>query len=113
MAKLWNVKFDIIIDDASHKWFDQFLALSMLNKLLNKDGIYVLEDLHSSYRTDIWGDNNKFTDSPLYFLNFMDTGQHMDLVLKIKDVIIYNHANPCNDMVEPPRSVTSIITFRD
>ena len=113
MAKLWNVKFDIIIDDASHLWFDQFLALSMLNKLLKKDGIYVLEDLHTSFRTDIWGDNKEFTDSPLYFLNRMDTGEHTDLVLNIKDVIIYNHTNPCNTMVDPPRSITSIITFRD
>lgn len=43
-------KFDIIIDDASHKTSDQQKTFEQLfYNQLNKNGIYILEDLHTSY----------------------------------------------------------------
>jgi hypothetical protein len=39
---------DVIIDDGSHKMFDQQIALAKLFKALKPGGFYILEDLHTS-----------------------------------------------------------------
>lgn len=42
--------FDIIIDDGSHYWADQQKSFELLYySQLNKDGVYILEDLWTSY----------------------------------------------------------------
>lgn len=42
--------FDIIVDDGSHYWKDQQKSFELLYySQLNKDGIYILEDLWTSY----------------------------------------------------------------
>jgi hypothetical protein len=41
--------FDIIIDDGSHKMRDQQLTFSTLFPLMKDGGIYVIEDLHTSF----------------------------------------------------------------
>lgn len=41
--------FDIIIDDGSHIQDDIMTSFSFLYPLLNPDGCYVIEDLHTSY----------------------------------------------------------------
>lgn len=43
-------KFDIIIDDGSHYWKDQQKSFELLYySQLNKDGVYILEDLWTSH----------------------------------------------------------------
>lgn len=43
-------KFDVIIDDGSHMTLDQQLSFFWLYyNQLNKDGFYVIEDIHTSY----------------------------------------------------------------
>ena len=44
-----SVKDDIIIDDGSHKVSDQWLSFRYLFKTLRPGGLYVIEDLHTSY----------------------------------------------------------------
>jgi beta-1,4-mannosyl-glycoprotein beta-1,4-N-acetylglucosaminyltransferase len=44
-----NIKFDIIIDDGSHLTSHQQLSLAILFPFLNQGGIYIVEDLHTSY----------------------------------------------------------------
>lgn len=44
-----NIKFDIIIDDGSHIISHQQKSLGFLFPFLNKNGLYVCEDLHTSY----------------------------------------------------------------
>ncbi len=41
-----NQKFDLIIDDCSHRLIDQILCFSENFKNLKKDGIYIVEDLN-------------------------------------------------------------------
>lgn len=46
-------KFDLIIDDASHLTQDQQTSFEYLyNNSLNPGGIYIIEDIHTSYWTD-------------------------------------------------------------
>ena len=46
--------FDIIIDDGSHRPGDQFTSFATMFPLMNPGGIYVIEDLETSYRP-AWG----------------------------------------------------------
>lgn len=46
--------FDIVIDDGSHIWEDIIISFEFLFPLLKGNGIYIIEDLHTSY-------NNKFS----------------------------------------------------
>jgi 23S rRNA U2552 (ribose-2'-O)-methylase RlmE/FtsJ len=57
--------FDIIIDDGSHHNSDQIQTFSILFKILNEKGIYLVEDTHSSYWKKYNGGvnkNNTFTE---------------------------------------------------
>jgi hypothetical protein len=44
-TKLGGMRFDIIIDDASHRIWDQIAIYRNLSPHLAKDGIYVIEDV--------------------------------------------------------------------
>jgi 8-demethyl-8-alpha-L-rhamnosyltetracenomycin-C 2'-O-methyltransferase len=50
--------FDIIIDDGSHRPEDQFTSFTTLFPLMKPGGIYVIEDLETSYRPAYGGDPN-------------------------------------------------------
>ena len=50
-----NGKFDIIIDDASHRMRHQINAFETLFPFLNNNGIFVIEDVHTSYWLDFGG----------------------------------------------------------
>lgn len=52
-------EFDIIIDDGSHLMYDQQITLGKLFKLLKNEGIYVMEDLHTSLQSgyDVTNEN--------------------------------------------------------
>ena len=43
-----DLEFDIIIDDGSHHMWDQQITLLKFLDVLKKDGLYVIEDLHTS-----------------------------------------------------------------
>ena len=56
--------FDIIIDDGGHTMLQQQLSFGFLFKYLKSGGIYVVEDLVTSY----WGfDRDQHKDFPSYF----------------------------------------------
>ena len=44
-----NDFFDIILDDGSHKMAHQQISFGVLFKTLKSGGVYVIEDLHTSY----------------------------------------------------------------
>lgn len=66
-----NIKFDVIIDDGSHLMFDQQITLYTLLPLVRSGGIYIMEDLHTSFQKgyDIYPDGKNTTDSVLEKLN--------------------------------------------
>lgn len=43
-------EFDLIIDDGSHMTADQIKSFELLKPHLRKGGIYIVEDVHTSYR---------------------------------------------------------------
>lgn len=40
---------DVIIDDGSHRWEDQIASFKILWPFVRQGGVYVIEDLHTSY----------------------------------------------------------------
>lgn len=111
-----GIEFDIIIDDASHLWDHQMINIYFFGKRLKKTGIYVMEDIHTSYQMSQTGKN--YENSPLYFLNFFEGGfglyehEKAELVNSIKDVVIFNRYNEKNEKKFKQRSITAIITFK-
>ena len=109
LKEIGDIKFDIIIDDGSHQFAHQMRSLHTLRNSLTKDGIYCLEDLHTS---KTWGDKN---DSPLHFLTFFDNQSSLtkqevqEIKDKIKEVIVFNRKNPKSKF--GGYSITSIIKF--
>ncbi len=66
LLKLFDgVKFDIIIDDASHEVNDQLKLVNMLRPYLSDDGFYVIEDCCTChwlpYLKNLWNLNLKHT----------------------------------------------------
>ena len=108
---------DVILDDGSHKMRDQQITFAKLFKMLKSDGIYILEDLHTSFEVVMpekdwcgWGDSSKTITLNMLEL-FKKTGRiesdymtqdEMDYLSEnIKSVEIYKN--------RPDWSVTSVI----
>ncbi len=51
--------FDIIIDDGGHFMNQQIISFNVLFPYVKPGGIYVVEDLHTSYRTGFGGGENR------------------------------------------------------
>jgi len=57
--------FEVIIDDGSHFWEDVVISFKILFPLLKQGGIYVIEDLHTSYCKSC---SQNHTISPMEYL---------------------------------------------
>lgn len=115
LNEIGDLKFDIILDDGSHQHSHQMVTLSKLHKNVSKDGIYILEDLHTSS----WGLSN-CAQTPLAYLSFfnflsspyLDENENNELKKNIRDVQILNIKSGGNSNMDyNQRSITSIITF--
>ncbi|RSL81289.1 hypothetical protein CEP52_010156 [Fusarium oligoseptatum] len=54
--------FDIIVDDGGHGMVEQITSLEELWKIVNPGGLYVIEDLQTSYR-EHWGGDSSGRDT--------------------------------------------------
>ena len=73
-------KFDIVIDDGGHTMGQQIVTYEEIYDYVKDDGVYVCEDLHTSYWTD-WGgslgNRNTFIEYTKNFIDFM----HFDHII--------------------------------
>lgn len=65
--------FDVIIDDAGHTMRQQIGGFQTLFPLLREDGVYVIEDLHTSYWSKFGGKKNRRYTAIGYLKDMMDT----------------------------------------
>lgn len=68
-----NLQFDIIIDDGSHIMSHQILTFETLFPFLSSGGIYVIEDLHTSYWKEYggYGDRVNPKEGPGTAINYL------------------------------------------
>lgn len=50
--KVGNV--DIVIDDGSHTYYEQITTLLNCVPNINNNGLFITEDVHSSFQKKIW-----------------------------------------------------------
>lgn len=121
-SKIGDVKFDIILDDGSHLIEHQMISYMCLRKLLKPTGIYVMEDLHTSFG-DCWSFNNNKPSTALdFFINFkpfykFTKEENFELLNEIQSVELFNNYNgSCQDKYENlrrNRSLSAVIKLRD
>lgn len=58
-------KFDIVMDDGSHRMFDMKLSFVKVNPHVSDGGLYIIEDTHTAY----WNHESIFPDIPTGSLN--------------------------------------------
>ena len=66
--------FDIIIDDGSHLIEHQLISFATLFPLLKEDGIYIIEDLHTSHESITYHYNPKGYVNTIKFLEQLKAG---------------------------------------
>jgi SAM-dependent methyltransferase len=112
-----NELFDIIIDDAGHMMDQQQYALKNLWPLLKPNGIFVMEDLHTSlmqsYNPDnaittltVLGNIRNKTILPTKYLTHQDLEK---IVNETEEAIIRENGFPQDGNIGPRISITSII----
>lgn len=75
-----GVKFDILIDDASHEFWDQIKVIRNACKYLNPGGYLIIEDIdkstsESDYSDEIWRYNHMLYFSHISFVEVNHTNQ--------------------------------------
>jgi hypothetical protein len=110
-----DIKFDVIIDDGGHTMLQQQKTLNIMINKMKSNGIYILEDLHTSLLEEKHGYGNTKTNNTLnlikdlktgnlssndYFINEYDFNR---ILSKIKYIEIYE---------TKPGSITSIIIIK-
>lgn len=77
-----NKNFDIVLDDGGHTMVQQIVTLNKVFPILNDNGVFLVEDIHTSYWEHPWGG---FFRNPETFLEYSK---------KIIDVLNIEHFNP-------------------
>lgn len=63
----------VVIDDGSHRWDHQRIAFQWFFPCLNNGGIYIVEDLHTSFEPGFSGEDcASFFDYALNFLRYLN-----------------------------------------
>lgn len=108
---------DVILDDGSHKMYDQQMTFAKLFKMLKPGGIYIIEDLHTSLEVLIpekkvynWGDESKTTTLNV-LENYIKTKKlYSDYMTEDEMEFLNNHIESIEIYKESPQwSFTSII----
>lgn len=95
-------KFDIVIDDGGHTMQQQIVTFEEIYDYINEDGIYLCEDLHTSYINEFGGGYKKSDTFIEYSKNFID----MLNAYHIRD-------EHCKDKFRKFRSVTKSVHYYD
>lgn len=108
-----ELPFDIIIDDGGHTMAQQQISFGFLFKHVQPGGIYILEDLHTSFRPYYREADCEFTsfemltkilDKNVNFSNYIDLGTRQLILDTVKSIEIF--AKDPNNLQD---SVTAVL----
>jgi ubiquinone/menaquinone biosynthesis C-methylase UbiE len=95
-----DYSFDLIIDDGSHRMKDQQTSFKTLFNFLKKEGLYVIEDLHTSNSRQFFDSDPETTTLELlehlqkktkYKSNYISTEEYAKIVTNIKEIKIFKN----------------------
>jgi cephalosporin hydroxylase len=92
--------FDIVIDDGGHTMEQQQTSFEILYPKLNAGGIYIIEDLHTSY----W---KEFQDKKPTTIDFLKS-----LIETVNEFGIKHDRSNCKELKFPKYEVNSISFFK-
>lgn len=99
----------VVIDDGSHKCFDQIASFKNLFPWIDANGVYIIEDTETSYWPD-YGGNNKWLGDPLtcvnYFKSLCDGLNHETIASEVMTPL------PFIDMIESITFYRNIIAIQ-
>lgn len=81
-------KFDILIDDGGHTMRQQIVSFEELYDHIKDDGVYLCEDLHTSYWNNYGGgykNPNSFIEYSKNFIDSINAWHSRDTLLKINE----------------------------
>ena len=111
-----NKNFDLIIDDGSHHIVHQQISLGFLFPFLKQKGIFIVEDIHTSFNNDsmtYWGFDSDYKYSTYNVLKRVENGDLITSEHMSQSEIAYlnTHINTVNifDMKKNKKHITCII----
>jgi len=115
-SKLYQ-NVDVILDDGSHKMYDQQITFALLFNMLKSGGVYIIEDLHTSLEVIMpekrifgWGDPEKTITLDM-LRNYQNTGQIFSEYMTKEEMEYLNKNIQSIDIYQsrPDWSITSVI----
>ncbi len=98
-------QFDVIIDDGGHLMQQQILSFLMLFPALKSGGLYVIEDLHTSYWQEYGGGGSMLHPNP-------SPGSTIEFLKKIIDDLNYTGARTsCADHNKTPLDIRLNLSY--
>jgi len=101
-----EMDIDMVVDDGTHKMYDQQLSLYLFFKSLKSGGVFVIEDLHTSIECKMeskkifnWGDIDKkttleslkeFVETGIFSSDYLNKEECDYLTENIKSCVIYD-----------------------
>ncbi len=92
-----NSAFDIIIDDGSHICYDIITTFQLLFSMLKPGGVYLIEDLHTSY----WNSHGG---------SYLGKDSAIEFFKKFADLLHFYHIN--DDQFDKNLSKSDVYTFQ-
>lgn len=88
-------KIDILIDDGGHTMNQQITTFKSLFPHISENGVYLCEDLHTSY-VELYGggykNNNSFIEYSKYFIDYLNAWYSSNPELKVNDFTKSSHS---------------------
>ena len=117
LSSYLNKKFDLIIEDCSHRLIDQILCFSENFKNLKKGGIYIVEDLNFPEIHKMYNPTNetanlksilkKINSGEKIETNFINSNELEYLKNSIEDIKFYKGEKENSEIVFVKKKITS------
>lgn len=72
----FNVMYDIIVEDASHRPEHQIQHFKDYCNFVNKGGVYIIEDIDQNYKDILYDELSKVADMNGFSMHFADLRMH-------------------------------------
>ncbi|MDR1678090.1 MAG: class I SAM-dependent methyltransferase [Deltaproteobacteria bacterium] len=105
----------VVLDDASHWWPDQLRALFTLYQALQSGGIYILEDIHTSFEPLAPHFSAGLDTPPFYLLlkiaEYMTGNDRPSPIIGNRDLVPLTRADKFNTQIRILADMTDAIIF--